>query len=986
MKSVPSPDPAAALSRKAGGGCPADRDGECAACRAHDGNALPLHSSGESSPSSSRRELDQLRDRLQVLFEGVETGIFVIDPATHRIVDANHVALSLVGGPLEKIVGAVCHRFVCPAEAGRCPVTDLSQNVDNSERVLLTLSGEKRAIIKTVRSVEMDGRPFLLESFLDITDRKRAEQSLAEQTTYLNTLVEVSPLGIVVLDQAGRIRLSNTALERLFQYSHQEMQGASVHDLLVPEDMESEARGYMDDCVAGRSVHFTGRRRRADGTILDVEIYGVPLAIPGKPPEVLGLYHDITARRQIEAEMEERHRLATLAAEIGIALTGAENLEWGLESCARVLIRHMHVACARIWTTSEQDGALRLHASAGTLARMEANDDRLRDVFGIGRIAVTGEEQFIDLTGHESWLGDPEWDGSEHLVSFAACPLKVGEQVLGVIAVFARKSLTEAARQAFASIAHNIAQFVERKRSEASLRESEDRFRTAFEEAPWGMCMVALDGRFLHTNAALCQMLGYSREELLSGAWQQITHPDDLARSREALVRFSRGEVRTVEMEKRYVRKDGQILWARVRILATQDSGGRFSHFITQIEDITLRKLAEDRLRASEERYRELFENASDLVYTFDLRLQITSLNRLAEQTMGYSREEAVRMNLCELMELPHCESIRGLVARMVAGAASEKVEIDIRSKDGRRVTLEVSPRLIYRDGAAIGIQAIARDITGRDLAEMELRQAQKLESVGRLASGIAHEINTPLQFVGDNVCFLQDSFHKIQELLTSLRVFCEYSGPAFAAQFRQLEQKLDTGYLVREIPEALGQTQEGVERVVTIVRAMKEFAHPDNRHHVRADLNKALLNTLTVARNEIKYVADIETDFGELPMVVCSVSDLNQVFLNLLVNAAHAISDVFQQTSQKGKIHLRTAAEGNQVLITIADNGSGIPENIRDRVFDPFFTTKEVGRGTGQGLAIARAVVDRHHGSLTFQSEVGEGTTFFIRLPVDSA
>ncbi len=981
VKEVSTPGPAAAPpSDAAGSSAGAD-------CGGNDRNGplLPLLSS-DCPSSSCHQELHQMRDRLQALFEGVETGILVIDPATHRIVDANPVALSLVGAPQEKIVGAVCHRFVCPAETGRCPVTDLGQTVDNSERVLLTFSGEKRAIIKTVRPVEMGGHQYLLESFLDITDRKRAERSLAEQTAYLNTLVRVSPLGIAVLDQAGRIRLSNSALERLFQYSHEELQGASVPENFVPEDLGSESRGNISACLAGQSVHFTSRRRRKDGTLIDVEIYGVPLAIPGKPPEVLGLYHDITARRQIEAEMEERHRLATLAAEIGIALTGAENLERGLQSCAEVLIRHMHVACARIWTTSEQDGDLRLQAAAGALARMGADDARLREAFGIGRIAATGEAQFTDLEGNEPGLGHLEWAGREHLAAFAACPLKVGEQVLGVVAVFAGRSLTDAARQAFASVAHNIAQFVEGKRSETSLRESEDRFRTAFEDAPYGMCIVAPNGRFLHANAALCQMLGYSQEELLADAWQQITHPDDLALSREAQVRFSRGEVKTVEMEKRYVRKDGQVLWARVKILAAQDSAGRLSHFITQIEDVTLRKLAEDRLRASEERYRELFENASDLVYTLDLGLHITSLNRLAEQTMGYSREEAIGMNLCRLVESAQCESVRGIVARMAAGEQAAKFEVDIRSKDGRRVTLEVSPRLIYRDGAAVGLQAIARDITGRDLAEMELRQAQKLESVGRLASGIAHEINTPLQFVGDNVRFLQDSFLKIQEQLACVRAFCEHSGPALAAEFQELEQKLDTAYLVREIPGALAETQEGVERVVTIVRAMKEFAHPDSRDHVRADLNKALANTLTVARNELKYVADVETDFGELPMVVCSVSDLNQVFLNLLVNAAHAISDVVQQTGQRGKIRIRTEAQGDQVLITIADNGAGIRESIRERIFDPFFTTKEVGRGTGQGLAIARAVIDRHKGSLTFQSEVGRGTTFFISLPVGNS
>jgi signal transduction histidine kinase len=166
----------------------------------------------------------------------------------------------------------------------------------------------------------------------------------------------------------------------------------------------------------------------------------------------------------------------------------------------------------------------------------------------------------------------------------------------------------------------------------------------------------------------------------------------------------------------------------------------------------------------------------------------------------------------------------------------------------------------------------------------------------------------------------------------------------------------------------------------------MKDFAHPESKEMAATDLNKALLSTLTVARNELKYVADVETDLGDLPLVVCNISDLNQVFLNLLVNAAHAIGEIVKGTGKRGKIRVRTVAEGKTVLITITDTGCGIPEGIRTKVFDPFFTTKEVGRGTGQGLAIARSVVvERHKGSLTFESEVGQGTTFCIRLPVDS-
>jgi len=936
--------------------------------------------------NNAETALRENREKFLAVFDGVETGILVIDPETHQIVDANPVAMQLVGTSRDKIIGAVCHKFVCPAEQGRCPVTDLGQMVDNSERVLLTVRGERLSIIKTVKPVEIEGHRYLLESFLDITPRKCAEKALEERTAYLHTVVETSPLGIVVLDKEERIQLSNTAFQRIFQCSRQEAQGSHFNDLsIVPVSLAADADYFTCECLRGKSVHFTTRRRRRDGALIDVEVYGVPLVIAGQLEGILALYQDVSVRVQIEAEMAERHRLATLAADVSQALTGAESLGQGLQNCADALVRNTDVVFTQLWVMNDRQHRLEMLASSDM--QLDGGRDRKRiDPARLERIAETGAAEVDREVGHDA---SPDDADCQPKVAFAGYPIKVRNQVLGVAAVYATESLTDTALQSFESVVHSIAQFVESKRAEESLRESEDRFRTAFEAAPFGMCMTGPEGRFLHANAALCQMLGYSSEELLTGVWQQITHPDDLERSRQVGAQFSRSGVTTIEIEKRYVHKQGSIIWARVKISVVKDNLGAASHYITQIEDITLRKQAEQALESSEERYRDLFENASDQVYTFDLEMGITSLNRLAEQTIGYAREEAMRLTLRQLVDAEHWDRIGLVVGRLVAGHPPEKFELEIKARDGRRVMLEINPRLIYRDGKAVEIQAIARDITGRDAAEVELRQAQKLESVGRLAAGIAHEINTPMQFVGDNVRFLENAFAELQAFLGKLRSLCDPSSgiappPAFCAEFRRLETEMDAAGMMQEIPEAISQTLEGIERVVTIVQAMKEFAHPEAKGMAHADVNKALLNTLTVARNELKYVAEVQTDFGDLPLVVCSISDINQVFLNLLVNAAHAIGDVVKGTGQKGTIRIETRLEGTMALITIADTGAGIPENIHGRIFDPFFTTKEVGRGTGQGLAIARSVVDRHKGSLTFVSEVGNGTTFRICLPIN--
>jgi len=233
-------------------------------------------------------------------------------------------------------------------------------------------------------------------------------------------------------------------------------------------------------------------------------------------------------------------------------------------------------------------------------------------------------------------------------------------------------------------------------------------------------------------------------------------------------------------------------------------------------------------------------------------------------------------------------------------------------------------------------------------------------------------------------VQFLKDSFEDLGRLLAEYRHLLA-DGVAtvpdeLRARLDRIADEIDLPYLEERVPAAFERTLDGVERVASIVRAMKEFAHPHSEQ-APADLNRALATTLTVARNEYKYVAEIETAFGDLPPVVCNLSDLNQVFLNLIVNAAHAIED--RSGSDKGRIGIETRCEGDRVLITVSDTGCGIPTEIQTRIFDPFFTTKAVGRGSGQGLAIARAVVEKHGGSLEFESEVGSGTTFFIRLPV---
>jgi signal transduction histidine kinase len=274
---------------------------------------------------------------------------------------------------------------------------------------------------------------------------------------------------------------------------------------------------------------------------------------------------------------------------------------------------------------------------------------------------------------------------------------------------------------------------------------------------------------------------------------------------------------------------------------------------------------------------------------------------------------------------------------------------------------------------------------------EAQLRRVQKLEAVRQLAAGIAHEVNTPIQFVGDNIHFLAETVSALCDLIgtydkTTQGMSDSRHHDRLVAEVRAAETACDLQLLRDHAPSAGSAAAEGIDRIATIVRALKEFANPEQRDKNVADINRALQSTLVVATHALKDVADVETDFAELPRVACLISEINQVFLGLLINAAHAIHEVVRDSGRRGRIHVRTRATNGLAIILVMDNGCGIPATVRDRIFEPFFTTKPVGSGRGQSLFTAHnIIVNGHGGTITFESEVGVGTTFKVALPIDA-
>ena len=386
----------------------------------------------------------------------------------------------------------------------------------------------------------------------------------------------------------------------------------------------------------------------------------------------------------------------------------------------------------------------------------------------------------------------------------------------------------------------------------------------------------------------------------------------------------------------------------------------------------------------------ELFVNSvpSILIGT-DMRGGITRWNKGAKAVFGITKDEANQSS----NKFRTWWSDAGLQQHVVevlrtGVSSSQNLPFD-RNGEQRVAGLTIHP-LRSHVGAIVGSVIIGSDVTEKKVVEDQLRQAQKLEAIGQLAAGIAHEINTPTQFVNDNVTFFKEFWAGMAELLVLVQQLVAAPSPALAgevvAKLGNVVEKLDLEYAMREIPKALDETLDGLDRIKKIVRAMKEFSHPSSNQKRPTDLNAAIQTTITVSRSEWKYVADLDTDFDpNLPQVPCVVDQFNQAILNIIVNAAHAIADVAKDGTQgKGQIKIRTSRCGEWAEIAISDTGKGIPEEIRHRVFEPFFSTKAVGKGTGQGLALAHTTIVREHsGKVWFECAPGQGTTFFIRLPI---
>jgi PAS domain S-box-containing protein len=891
-------------------------------------------------------KLKESEERYRTAIESSNDGVVITREG--RAVYVNQRFLDLFGydGPEEVLGASVAGaRHVHPEDRER--ITEIIRRTQAGETT--TSRYDARAVHKDGRVLHMEasatrivyqGAPAFLGYLRDITARKQAELRVRESEEAMKSLLNATNDIALLIDTGGTIIAANAVLAQRLSTEVNKLISRNIFDLF-PEDIAHGRRLWVEKVVeTGKPARFEDKslyERYFDSCVypvLDAEGKVVRLAVYAK---------DITEARGASralAESEARFKQLFDSMNDGISLRDARTFE---------LVDTNRRFCEMYGYTLEELKAL----PRGALAVDESTDERRKRLEAQYGQAAKGAPHHFQLEGRRK-------DGSTFWVEMNVERLALGGM------------------DCLLTVSRDI---TERRKAEEALENSETRLQQLFDNINDGI--TVLDGHtfeILDLNQRVCQIYGYTQEEFRSMPLGSFSSEGPDYGRRTLTAHYERAMTGEPELFERQVRrKDGRLVWVEMN-LKKVSLGGR-DCVLSVIRDVSERKQGEELIK-------KLFLNlpvAAHLSIGGALRLASERLWKLT----GYSENELMETDLSRIVHPDDRQSVRQQAIAMLKGETISPYEFRILNKEGQIRWVMGSAISVQYNGNRATLGSYM-DITERKLLESQLVQAQKLESIGQLAAGIAHEINTPTQYVGDNIHFLKDAFTgmialtgKYKELLDTVKAGKVTKG--IVDEIEETMEKTDIAYLREEMPKAIQQSMEGVERVTGIVRAMKEFSHPGTKEKEPIDINRAIENTLTVSRNAWKYVADVVTEFDpSLPLVPCLPGEFNQVVLNIIVNAAQAIAEKNGTSAEKGNIRVSTFNRDRWAEISISDNGPGIPEEIRSHIFDPFFTTKEVGKGTGQGLAIARSIiVDKHQGEITLDTVPGEGTTFTIWVPV---
>ena len=847
----------------------------------------------------------------------------------------------------------------------------LQSDLTSDFRAELDLANELFGILAILEAVVLAGVIIALfyssRALIKATVQKREDEVLRQthlaldnERRILRTLIDNIPDFMYVKDAESKFVLANLHLARVVgAETPEDLLGKTDFDYFPREIATAFYEDEQKVIHAGQPI-YNHEEKCIDSAGNEIHILTTKVPLLDSDGHIIGIAgsgHDITARKKMEAALRE-----------------AEQKYRGI----------FDQAVVGIFQSSPEGRLLSVNPSLARTFGYDSPQDMITSITDLGRQFYADHERRMEFIRLMSTIGS---------VQNFECEAFRKDGSKAWLSTTARSVVQDGVVVRYEGMGEDVS---ERKKMEDALREAEQKYRGIFDKAVIGIFQSTPDGRLLSVNPSMAFTFGYDSPEEMTASITDMSQYffANPKRGFEFMLVMDRiGGVKNFECEA--MCKDDSKVWIAMSIRAIREKG-MVVRYEGMSEDITERKKMEGALREAELKYRGIFDTAVVGIFQSTPKGRFLSVNPSMAFTFGYDSPEEMIAYITDIAHQFYADPKRReeFKLSMEELGALQNFECEGLRKDGSKIWLTMSVHAIRENGVMIRYEGMCEDITERILLREQLLQAQKLESVGQLAAGIAHEINTPIQYIGDNVRFMKEAFQDLRSLLENYqRLLLASQDNALsrksiqAAEADRAVKRVDTGYLLEEIPKAIEQTLEGVTRVATIVSAMKEFSHPDTKEKVPLDLNRAISSTITVARNEWKYVADLETEFDpSLPLISCLPGEFNQVILNLIVNAAHAIADVAKKGGpEMGKIKVQTRNCPEWVEIRIQDSGTGIPDKFRSRIFDPFFTTKEIGKGTGQGLSIARSViVDKHKGSLHFETEDGKGTTFIIRLPLN--
>ncbi len=811
--------------------------------------------------------------------------------------------------------------------------------------------------------------------------RRKDEETLNRSEEKYHDILEGIEEGYYEEDLEGSLTFFNNSMCRIYGYSREELMGMNYRQYTDKETAKKLFQVFNEIYKTGSTNKgYSYELIRKDGAKRYIEASAsIVKDSSDKPIGFRGIIRDVTSRREAEDALEkseEKYRTLLDNASDAILLANDEGNLLEANKKAEELLGYsrqelLGVNIAKIHPPEEMGKIIKTFREIGQNGSGIVNNTAV--------LTKDNKTVSVDISGS--------------VVEYS------GKKVLQGI----------------------FRDVTERKQMEDDLRKSEERYRNILESIREGYFELNLDGNYTFANEASCRYLGYTKEEIIGMNYRRHMDEETAKKMYQSYYELYETGKPIAALEVETIKKDGTKAIHETSVSLIRNSKGNPVGFRGVSRNVTERKKMEESLRRSEEKYRHILENMEEGYFEIDLSGNFTFVNNAECRNLGYTKEELIGMNNRQYQNEATIRRVYQVFNNMYkTGEPTRITDIEIVRKDGTKKFNEISVSLI-RDskGKKIGFNGVSRDITERKRADEALKknreelikkneeleesrrniqltleklgaayeelktsqakilQQEKMASIGQLAAGVAHEINNPMAFIASNLGTLDKYIRRLKDFIRAQSEAIKSLKAADAIEKLEKKRKeLKLDYTIDDIDLLVKESRDGSERVQKIVRELNRFSRVDDAEYKDTNINECLESSINIVGNELKQKATLHKDYGKIPSTKCYPQKLNQVFINLLINAIQAIE-------KKGKIKIKTWEKGGSIWVTVSDTGCGIPRENQSKIFEPFFTTKEVGKGTGLGLSISYEIMQRHKGEISFESKEGKGTTFTIRIPI---